>query len=84
MRQAQLSPRFTPWLALRDIPWSGNGFWCADGDVLDSALCLEEAVKMIGKGGAPLDDTLRAGQETANAYSTDVQKESVLAMWNAL
>ncbi len=84
MRQAQESPRFTPWWPLRDVPWAGNGFWCADGDVLDAALCLEEAVTLLKKSGPSLDAILRAGQDTANAYSTDRQKESVLALWETL
>lgn len=84
MRQAQVLPRFSPWWPLREVPWSGNGLWCADGDALDAALCLEEAVKMISEAGPYLDATLQAGQDTATAYSTDVQKNSVLAMWDAL
>ena len=84
MLQFQSAPRFTPWWPLRDTPWSGNGLWCSDGDALDAALCLEEAVKTITEGGAPLDAIRGAGQETADAYSTDVQKNSVLAMWDAL
>jgi hypothetical protein len=84
MRQAQASPRFTPWWPLRDVPWSGNGLWCADGDALDAALCLEEAVALVRDGGPGLDAVLAAGQDTAKAYSTDEQGKSVLAAWDAL
>jgi hypothetical protein len=84
MRQAQTRPRFTPWWPLRDVGWPGNGLWCADGDVLDAALNLEEAVTMINRDGPPLDAVLAAGQDTANAYSTDEQRKSVLAVWDAL
>lgn len=84
MRQIQENPRFTPWWPLRDVGWTGNGFWCADGDVMDAALCLEEAVTMIREGGHYLDAALMAGQDTANAYSTEEQRKSVLSMWEAL
>jgi len=84
MRQAQEIPRFSPWWPLRDVEWNGNGFWCADGDVLDAALCLSEATTLLREGGPYLDATLKAGQDTANAYSTEAQKESVLALWDAL
>jgi len=84
MRQAQPSPRYVPWTPLREVPWSGNGLWCADGDVLDAALCLEEAVAMAGTPGTPLDAVLRAGQETADAYSTVEQAKALLALWEAL
>jgi glycosyltransferase involved in cell wall biosynthesis len=84
MRQAQAAPRFTPWWPLREVAWGGNGLWCADGDVLDAALCLEEAVGLLRTGGPALDAVLDAGQETANAYATDEQRKSVLAVWDAL
>lgn len=84
MRQAQLMPRHTPWLPLREVPWTGNGLWCADGDALDAALCIEEAIALLNQGGAPLDAILQAGQDTANAYSTDQQRQSVLAVWEKL
>jgi len=84
MRQAQTLPRFTPWWPLREVLWSGNGLWCADGDALDAALCLEEAISLIKTGGPGLDAVIQAGQDTANAYSTEVQRQSVLAVWDAL
>jgi len=84
MRQVQDEPRFTPWWPLSEVDWPGNGLWCADGDALDAALCLEEAVGMIREGGLYLDATLMAGQETADAYSTEEQKYSVLSVWDAL
>lgn len=84
MRPVQDFPRFSPWIPLREVPWHGNGFWCADGDVLDAALSLEETVTMIREGGPLLDATLQAGQDTANAYSTEEQRNSVLALWDAL
>lgn len=84
MRQAQETPRYTPWFALRECPWTGNGLWCADGDVLDAALCLEDAVTMVQERDVFLDVALESGQQTADAYSLDEQKKAVLAMWDEL
>jgi len=84
MRQGQMMPRFTPWWPLRDVHWTGNGFWCADGDALDASLCLTEAVELINSGGPALDSLLKAGQETAIAYDTEEQRKAVLELWNAL
>lgn len=81
MRQIQEHPRFTPWVPLRDVHWGGNGFWCADGDVLDAALCLEHAVRVIQEDDVYLEAALAAGQETADDYSTERQQAAVLALW---
>ena len=82
MRQVQEVPRFTPWWPLREVNWSGNGFWCADGDAMDAAQCLEDAVKMVSECDLYYEATLMAGQETADAYSTEAQKEAILALWS--
>lgn len=84
MRQIQDEPRHTPWIPLRECDWAGNGLWCADGDVLDAALCLETAVHMIEEQDLYLTAALESGQETADAYSLDEQKLSVLSVWDAL
>lgn len=84
MRQIQDTPHYTPWIPLRECDWSGNGLWCADGDALDAAVCLEEAVRMITENDLYLAAALESGQETADAYSTDEQKLSVLSVWDAL
>ena len=84
MRQLQEEPRYTPWMPLRECPWEGNGLWCADGDVLDAALCLEAAVRMVEKNDLYLQAGLEAGQKTAAAYSLDEQKTAVLSLWDNL
>ena len=84
MRQVQPAPRYTPWITLRPVAWSGNGLWCADGDVLDAALCLQEAVQMVKDKGPVLKAALEAGQKTADAYSLDEQKKSILSLWDTL
>lgn len=84
MRQLQEVPRYTPWVPLREVSWSGNGLWCADGDVFDAALCLEDAVNMVQNDDLYLVAALEAGQETADAYSTERQKQSVQSFWKRL
>ena len=84
MRQLQLKPRYTPWIPLREVRWKGNGLWCADGDVLDAALCLGEAVNFFRNNDPILTDALVAGQLTANAYSTKAQRSAVLSLWEQM
>lgn len=84
MRQAQPQPRFAPWWPVREVPWAGNGLWCADGDVLDAALCLEQAAGWVENDAPEYAAAITAGQQTADAYSTDAQKENVLRVWGHL
>ena len=84
MRQAQDFPRCAPWFPLRETAWSGNGFWCADGDVLDAALCLEEAATLLRDGDPLVEQTLAAGQLTADAYSAQAQRQEILDVWGNL
>ncbi|GAB7022128.1 glycosyltransferase family protein [Salidesulfovibrio brasiliensis] len=78
MRQAEPEPRFTPWWPLRDVPWGGNGLWCADGDVLDAALSLETAVNWWTEQPTELDTALANARTTAEAYSPEAQQAAVL------
>jgi len=84
MRQIQAAPRHTPWIPLREVPWGGNGLWCADSDVLDAALCLDDAVRMFQDKDPALVAALAAGQKTANAYSLEAQRTAVLDLWEQL
>jgi hypothetical protein len=84
MRSMRATPRFTPWVPLREVPWSGNGMWCADGDVLDAAMSLGEAVDLFNANDPSLDEALAAGQATADAYSLEEQRLAVLALWDSL
>ena len=81
MRQAQEEPRFQPWWPLREVDWGGNGFWCADGDVLDAALCLKEAVRLLERGDDRLKAILAAGRATADTYGLDSFRRAVLDTW---
>ncbi|HBE94393.1 MAG TPA: group 1 glycosyl transferase, partial [Desulfovibrio sp.] len=55
-----------------------------DGDVLDAALCLEQAVGLIERGGPDLDGLLAAGQATAQAYGLEAFETAVLDVWAEL
>ncbi len=84
MRQAQDNPRFTPWWTLRDVPWEGNGLWCADADVLDLALSLEEAVGWVSSGDPHHAAAVAAARQTAEAYGLAEQRKNILAVWKEL
>lgn len=84
MRQMAPAPRYAPWIGLREVPWAGNGMWCADGDVLDAAVSLSEAVNLFNENDPLLAEALAAGQATANAYSLEEQRLAALALWDSL
>ncbi len=73
---------FKPWWPLRNVAWSGNGFWSADADVLDASLNLEKAIQLWKQGGPNLDSALEAGQQTIRSYTMDIQTHTVLDIWN--
>ncbi|SKA98071.1 hypothetical protein SAMN02745704_02895 [Paucidesulfovibrio gracilis DSM 16080] len=81
MRPAQPLPRFTPWWPLRDVDWGGNGLWCADLDVLDAALLLEQAVEWITGNAPEYEATLKNARLTADAYDLAAQERAVLELW---
>lgn len=96
MRQA-LPPHndpapFSPWWPLRPVPWGGNGLWSADADILGAALHLKRAVELLLSGSAadagPLAATLAATLDncraTADAYSLEAQRQTVLEFWTRL
>ena len=61
--------------ALRDVPWGGNGWWSADGDVLGVAMGLERSVRIFPQCAELLDQTA----QTAAAYGQETQKHEILA-----
>lgn len=81
MRPAQPLPRFTPWWPLRETPWGGNGLWCADADVLDAALLLEQAVDWVNRATPEYAATLQNARKTADAYSLEHQQKNTLEIW---
>lgn len=84
MRQAQDRPRFTPWWPLRQVPWGGNGLWCADADVFDAALSLEQAVDWIRNGSDKATRAVANARATAASYSPEAQRQEVLDTWARL
>lgn len=78
MRQAE-GHNFSPQgYALREVPWGGNGWWAADGDVLGAALGLERALAAVRCG----DDALpvsQSGVAGAAAHDAAAQGAEILA-----
>ncbi|WP_043774649.1 glycosyltransferase [Desulfomicrobium escambiense] len=65
--------------ALRDVPWGGNGWWAADGDVLGAALGLERALATILFDDAALSVT-QNGDVSVAAYNTSAQAAEILTV----
>ncbi len=82
MRQARLYG-YVPPFPLRDVPWSGNGFYTPDGDVIGAARCLEEALRLAASKAPALDALLAQGQAAAASYSLEAQRKTVAALWSA-
>ncbi len=78
------SSRFKPWLPLRDVPWGGNGLWCADADIADAALCLDEAAHWLTSNDPRALAALAEGKKTAAAYSLDAMRRNLLDLWERL
>ena len=84
MRQAAEFPgAAAPLWPLRATPWSGNGFYAADGDVPGAVFALEAALDSFAHGGEALAVLRCAGQMTAAAYSLEAQERAVIALWSA-
>ena len=86
MRQALPEMPFAlrPWWPLRDVPWGGNGIFVADADVPGAACAVEEALKLLFRGGPELAALRRNAAATAAAYSMDAQAEEVVRIWQSL
>lgn len=67
---------------LREVPWGGNGWWAADGDVLGAALGLERALVAILCGDAALS-VAQNGVASAAAYEVGAQAAEILAALDA-
>jgi hypothetical protein len=86
MRQAPAFPAGAaePWFGLREVPWSGNGFWAADGDALACVQGLEIAKSLVRNGGTELEALLEAGRATAEAYDLSRQALEADVVWREL
>ena len=68
--------------ALRAVPWGGNGWWAADGDVLGATLGLERALEVYHFGDDALS-VVQNGAASAAAYDTGTQAAEILAALDA-
>ncbi|MFP4084674.1 MAG: glycosyltransferase family 1 protein [Desulfonatronovibrio sp.] len=78
MRQVNIGG-YMPRFPLCPVPWKGNGYFSADGDVLDAALNLERAVKLCLRPDETLSGILENSLLTAGYYSKKNQKKEILA-----
>lgn len=78
MRQAEAGSFSPQGYALRDVPWGGNGWWAADGDVLGAVLGLERALAAMLSGDAALC-VARNGAASVAAYGAAAQAAEILA-----
>lgn len=72
---------YTPPLPLPPLPWSGNGFFTADADVLAAAEALEQACSLLIQGGPALARLREAAACTAAAYSPARQAAAIAQLW---
>ncbi len=77
MRQARENTYSPPSFELRQVPWSGNGFFYPDGDVLGLAREVESAVARLLDGDEGLVSVMEAGVMTAGSYGKEQQEEDV-------
>jgi Glycosyltransferase len=83
MRQA--SPgQYAPRIALRPVPWGGNGLYAPDGDVLEASFLLHAAITMVRENAPEYAGIREQAMLTATAYSIDAQREDVRAAWDML
>jgi hypothetical protein len=82
MRQAEGQSFSLQGYMLRDVPWGGNGWWVADGDVLGAALGLEKALGAIRCGDAVIS-VLQNGVASAAAYNVGAQAQEILEVLDA-
>lgn len=73
MRQVEPEGYAPHGYALRDVPWAGNGWWVADGDVLGAALGLERAMETIRSGSGERGSVLENARRTAHGYVASCQ-----------
>ncbi|CAK7019813.1 MAG: hypothetical protein DELT_02369 [Desulfovibrio sp.] len=73
MRQATAGG-YAPRFALRETPFSPNGFFAADGDVMEGATLLAEAAALARQGGEGYRALREAAFATAAVYSAESQR----------
>lgn len=83
MRNADPSG-YAPRLPLRPVPWDGNGLFASDGDVMEAARQLLEAVRMVRENTAQYRAMRENALLTAAAYNVAAQRAEVRAAWDVL
>ena len=68
-------------LPLCERPWSGNGLYASDGDVLNASILLEKAVGMVVNNDPLLHSMREQGLKAAQAYSSEVQSKAIMLLW---
>lgn len=83
MRQAEPG-MYAPRLETRPVPWTGNGLFASDGDVVEASWLLREAVVMVREDAPEYAAIREQAMMTAAAYSADAQREEVRLAWARL
>lgn len=83
MRQATPG-QYAPRIALRPVPWGGNGFFAPDGDVLEASYLLHAAINMVRENAPEYAAIREQAILTATAYSVDGQRNDVRTAWDML
>ncbi|NJB68808.1 hypothetical protein GGQ74_002481 [Desulfobaculum xiamenense] len=85
MRNAATFPGAAePWFPLRPTPWTGNGLWVADADVMAAVNALETAVTAVASHDPRVTNCLAAALDTAHHYGIETQRRSAAALWQQL
>lgn len=79
MRQVEGGAYLPHGYAPREVPWEGNGWWSADGDVLGAAMGLEGALDVLLSADGRLGHVLDQGLRTARAYAAGNQRLEIEA-----
>lgn len=82
MRQA--GQGFGPQIPLRSVPWTGNGYFCADWDVLEAALNLEKALWHLQVKDGKFSEIIDHCLLTARSYSRKNQALEISAWLDSL
>ena len=83
MRNAD-SSGYAPRLPLRPVPWGGNGLFASDGDVVETAHQLRNAIRMVRDDTEEYRTIRKNALLAASAYTIEAQREEVRAAWDLL
>lgn len=75
---------YSPWWQLEPKPWSGNGLFVSDADVLGAALALETAVRWVAGQDERYLAALAEAAKTAGSFGLEEQQKNIDEIWNIL